>query len=145
LVTTSLRISNVSMGFCIFLDEVLFHDMVHIDDLFLLGDVQVTLGISSSCVACWPSYFKQTKLPSSFLFLLANFNKRVMLDIMGLGWWEFFYHPLARHQVQLPISFGEISLLSMEECAPFVFLGSWVLVALYLCFKFCIFKKPFLE
>jgi hypothetical protein len=33
----------------------------------------------------------------------------------------------------------------MERCAPFAFLRSWILVALYLCFKFCIFDKPILE
>jgi len=33
-----------------FLDEILFQDVVHIDDFFLLGDAQVTLGILSSCV-----------------------------------------------------------------------------------------------
>ncbi len=39
--------------------------------------------------------------------------------------------------------FGNISqLLSMEGCAPFVFLGSWALVAPYLCFRFCIFDRP---
>jgi hypothetical protein len=29
--------------------------------------------------------------------------------------------------------------------APFVFLGSWVLMALYLCFRFHTFDKPILE
>ncbi len=33
-----------------FLDEVLFQDVVHIDDLPLLGNTQATLGILSSCV-----------------------------------------------------------------------------------------------
>jgi hypothetical protein len=33
-----------------FLDEILSQDVVHIDDLFFLGDAQVTLGILSSCV-----------------------------------------------------------------------------------------------
>jgi hypothetical protein len=37
---------------CIFLDEVLSQDMAHIDDLPILGDIQVTLGILFSCVAC---------------------------------------------------------------------------------------------
>jgi hypothetical protein len=35
-----------------FLDENLSHDVAHIDDLSLLGDAQVALGILSSCVAC---------------------------------------------------------------------------------------------
>ncbi len=33
----------------------------------------------------------------------------------------------------------------MEDCAPFVFLGSWVLVAPYLCSRFHIFNRPILE
>ncbi len=40
------------LGFChAFLDEALFQDMTHINDLLLLGDIQVALGILSSCVA----------------------------------------------------------------------------------------------
>jgi hypothetical protein len=35
-----------------FLDEVLFKDVAHINDLPLLGDVQVALGILFSCVVC---------------------------------------------------------------------------------------------
>jgi hypothetical protein len=33
----------------------------------------------------------------------------------------------------------------MEKCAPFVFLGSCVLMALYLCYKFRIFDRLILE
>jgi len=33
-----------------FLDEVLSQDMMHIDNIPLLGDTQVALGILSSCV-----------------------------------------------------------------------------------------------
>jgi hypothetical protein len=33
----------------------------------------------------------------------------------------------------------------MEDCTPSIFLGSWVLVILYLCFKICIFDRPILE
>jgi hypothetical protein len=57
---------------------------------------------------------------------------------MGPRSWESFQGPLARCQVQLLISFGGIGLLSMEDCAPSVFLGNWVLVVLYLCSRFCI-------
>jgi len=40
-----------SQGFAMnFLDEVLFQDVTHINDLPLLGDIRVTLGILSSCV-----------------------------------------------------------------------------------------------
>jgi len=55
LVTNGLRILGVPMGsqdFAMhFLDEVLFQDVAHIDDLPFLGDAQVALGILSSCVA----------------------------------------------------------------------------------------------
>jgi hypothetical protein len=51
-----------------------------------------------------------------------------------------------RCQAQLLISFGSIGLFSMEEdCEPFSFLKSWVLVVLYLCIRFHIFDKPILE
>jgi hypothetical protein len=33
----------------------------------------------------------------------------------------------------------------MEDCAPFIFLRSWVLVIPYLCSRFCIFNRPILE
>jgi len=39
-----------------FLDEVLFQNMMHIDDFLLLGDAQVALGILFSCVICQPFY-----------------------------------------------------------------------------------------
>ncbi len=55
LVTNGLHVFNVPMGFqdfaTHFLDETLFQDMAHIDDLPLLRDAQVALGILSSCVA----------------------------------------------------------------------------------------------
>jgi len=67
-------------------------------------------------------------------------------DIMGLGSWESFNDPLAKGHARLLISFGGIGFFRMEEdCAPFVFLGNWVLVALYLCYRFRIFNRPVLE
>ncbi len=96
-----------------------------------------------------PPYLTQTIfLSSSFPFLLASFNNKVMQicgDIMGLGSWEFIQGPLTGCWAQLPIYFGGISFLSMEDCAPFTFLGSWVLVAPYLCSMFHIFDRPILE
>jgi len=62
---------------------------------------------------------------------------------MGPGSWESIQGPLARRQVQILISFGGIGLLSMEICAPFAFLGSWALVAPYLCPCFVFFINPF--
>ncbi len=64
---------------------------------------------------------------------------------MDLGSWESFQGPLARRQAQLPISFGGIGILSMENYAPSAFLGSWVLVASYLCSRFHIFDRPILD
>jgi hypothetical protein len=76
-----------------FLDEVLFQDMVHIDDLLLLGDAHVTLGILFSCVTCRPFYLTWTIIIFIFLFLLASFDKKIMQkggDIMGPRSWESF-------------------------------------------------------
>ncbi len=60
LVTNGLRILGVPMGFqefaMHFLDEVLSQDVAHIDDLSLLEDAQVVLGILSSCITHRPSY-----------------------------------------------------------------------------------------
>jgi hypothetical protein len=64
---------------------------------------------------------------------------------MGLELGESFQGPLVRHQTQLPISFGGIGFLFMDDCAPFVFLGSWALMAPYLCSRFRIFNSPVLE
>jgi hypothetical protein len=47
--------------------------------------------------------------------------------------------------VKLDYQFDGIGLLSMENYTPFIFRRSWVLVILYLCFKFCIFDRPILE
>jgi hypothetical protein len=67
---------------------------VHINDLPLLGDIYIVLGILSSCVIHEPFNLTRTILPSSsFLSLLTSFNKRIMHvcgDIMGLRSWEYF-------------------------------------------------------
>ncbi len=64
-------------------------------------------------------------------------------NIMGLRLCESFQGPLTWHQIQLQISFGDINLFSMEDYAPFIFLGSWALVALYLSSKFHLSIQPF--
>jgi hypothetical protein len=62
-----------------FWDEVLSQDMAHIDDLPLMGDTHVTVGILSSCVACRPFNLTWTILSYfSFMSLLTNFDKRIM-------------------------------------------------------------------
>jgi hypothetical protein len=65
-------------------------------------------------------------------------------DIMGLGSWEFFHGPLMKCQIQLSISFGGVGLLSMKDCAPSTFLGSWVILVSYLCYRFRIFDRSIL-
>jgi len=62
-----------------FLDEILSQDVVHINDLLILGNAQIALGILFSFVTRQPSYLTQTIFPSSFfLFFLVGFNKKVM-------------------------------------------------------------------
>jgi hypothetical protein len=62
-----------------FLDEVLSQDITQIDDLLLMGDTQVDLGIFSSCVTRRRSYLTHIVFSFfSFLSLLAGFNKKVM-------------------------------------------------------------------
>jgi hypothetical protein len=46
---------------------------------------------------------------------------------------------------RLPIFFGGLGFLSMEDCAPYAFIGSWALMVLYLCSMFRIFTRPILE
>jgi hypothetical protein len=138
LVTNGLCILGVLVGFqdftTHFLDEVLFQDVTHINNLILLEDTHVALGILSSCVACWPFYFTWTIPPSLFMSLLASFDKRIMQvcgDIMGPRSWEFFQGPLMRHQTWLLISFNGIGFQFMEDYAPSIFLESQALMALY--------------
>ncbi len=122
--------------------------MAHIEDLPLMGDARVALGILSSCVITQPFYFTWTIIFSSFLPFLASFDERIMKvcgDIMGIKSWESFQGPLIRHHAQLLISFSGICLLFMEDYAPSVFLKSWVLVVPYLCSRFHIFNGPVLE
>jgi hypothetical protein len=64
-----------------FLDEVLFQNMAHIDDLPLLGDTQVALGILSSCVICRPSYLTWT-VPLLFLIFLRIFDRKI-IEVCG--------------------------------------------------------------
>jgi hypothetical protein len=83
LVIDGLRILDVLVGLknfaTHFLDEVLFQDMAHIDDFPLLGNAHVVLGILFSCVVHRPFYVTRIILPySSFVFLLTNFDRRVM-------------------------------------------------------------------
>jgi hypothetical protein len=61
------------------------------------------------------------------LFLLESFDKKILQvcgDNMGLGSWEFIQGPLVGCQALLLISFNGIGFSSMEDCAPFTFLGN---------------------
>ncbi len=83
MVTNGLCILGMPMGFqdfaTHFLDEVLFQDVVHINDLPLLGNTQIALGILSSCVVRRPSYLTWTVVFfSSFLLLLVRFDKKII-------------------------------------------------------------------
>ncbi len=82
LVTNGLHILGVLMGsqnfVTHFLDEELFQDVVHINDLPFLGNTQVVLGILSSRVVHQPSYFIRTIYIFFFLYFLVGFDKRVM-------------------------------------------------------------------
>jgi hypothetical protein len=50
-----------------------------------------------------------------------------------------------KHQTQLLISFRGINLLSMEDCAPSAFQGSWGSIGYVFVFRFCIFYRLVLE
>ncbi len=92
-----------------FLDDVLFQDVAHIDDLPLLRNTQVVLGILASCVTYLPSYLIQTIPPSfSFSSLLVGFNMRVMQicgDIMGPCSWESFQQASKVHVLSILADF----------------------------------------
>jgi hypothetical protein len=88
---------------------------------------------------------------NSSLFFIASFGKFQQKNFISM-WkhYEFwvmgiYSGPLDGASSPTPIFFGGTSLLSMEDCALFAFLGSWALVGLYLCSKFHIFDKPILE
>ncbi len=61
-----------------FLNEVLFQDSAHINDLSFLGDTQVTLGILSSYVVQSTFLFHTDNISFFLLFFLSGFNKKVM-------------------------------------------------------------------
>jgi hypothetical protein len=79
LVIDGLHILGVLVGFhdfaMHFLDEVLFQDVVRINDFIRLGDAQVVLGILSSCVAHRPFYLTRIIL-ISYSFLLYSYTTK---------------------------------------------------------------------
>jgi len=104
--------------------------------IFLLGNTLVALGIFISRVIHQPFYLTWIILFFSFLFLLVGFDRRVMQvcgDIMGSRSWESIQGLLVGCHARLLIFFNGICFSFMEDNAPSTFIGSWVLVALYLC------------
>jgi hypothetical protein len=67
-----------------FLSEASFQDMMHINDLLILGDTWVAFGILSSCVARRPFYLTRT-IPFffSFLFFVAGLDKIIIVGMWG--------------------------------------------------------------
>jgi hypothetical protein len=120
--------------------------MAHINDLPFLKDAQVALSILSSCVSL--SFLSHLD-NLSFLFLPISFDKFEQENYVGMwGHYGFkvmgiYYGSLMGHQAQLLVSFGGIGFLFMDNYTPSTFLGSLVLVALYLCCKFLIFNESF--
>jgi len=69
--------------------------VAHINDLPILGNAQVALGILFLCVTCQPFYLTWTIYIYIYIyilkFLLTSFDRKVMQvcgDIMGSGSWE---------------------------------------------------------
>jgi hypothetical protein len=93
--------------------------------------------------------FLSHKNNTSLFFLLVFFGEFQWKRYGGIwGHYGFrivgvFSMPLSK--ARLLISFGGIDLFYMEDCAPFIILKNWALVALYLCSRFCIFYRPVLE
>jgi hypothetical protein len=143
LVTNGLGILSVLVGFqgfvTHFLDEVLFQDVVHINDLFLLGDTKVALGILSSLVIRQPSYLTWTILISIMSFfgefqqenyasLWEHYGSKVMgiysgplSEVLGsttnLFWWykPFMYGGLCPIYFSKESGFGgSISMLQVS-------------------------------
>jgi len=94
---------------------------------------------------CFHVSFVDLLISLGIFFFFPIFFSEFWGDIMGIGSWESIQGPLARHQVRSQLFFGGINILSVEVCAPFAFLGSWVLVFPYLYFRFHIFDRPVWE
>jgi hypothetical protein len=133
-----------------FLDEALFQDVVHIDDIFILRNTQIASGILSSCVTNRPFYLIRTILLS--FFFRVFFGEFQQYSYVGT-WGHYgsrvmgiYSRPLnGASSPTTNLLYGDIGLLSMDIYAPSVFLKSWALVVVCLCSKFHIFDRPILE
>jgi hypothetical protein len=128
----------------------LFQNVAHINDFLYLGKHTSCFG--HFVLVCRLSTFL-SHLDITFIFLPSWFFRQISTKqlckyvgtFMGPRSRESIQGPLMRQQAQLSIFFGDINLLSMENCAQSDDLGNWALVAPYLCVRFCIFDKPILE
>jgi len=72
----------------------------------------------------------------NYVGMLGHYGSRVM---------RIYSRPLGKVLGLITNLLWCISFIYMEDYVPIIFLRSWVLVALYLCSKFCIFNRPVLK
>ncbi len=72
----------------------------------------------------------------SYLSMWGHYGSRIVIIFLG---------PFNEVLSLTTIILSGISFLSMDDCAPSIFLRNWVLVVMYLCFRFHIFNRPILE
>jgi hypothetical protein len=88
---------------------------------------------------------------NSFFFLRVSFGRfryENYANIWGHYWSRIvgtFSRPFSETSSLTMDILWWYGFFFMKECAPFIFLRSWVFVALYLCSRFHIFNKPVLE
>ncbi len=105
------------------------------------------MGISSSCVVCWPSYLTWTI--TSFVFLPLSLNKFWQENYASMGGHYgfrivgIFLGPLRETSGSTTNILWWYRFSLYRGLCPIHFLGRWVLMAPYLCF--CIFNRPVLE
>jgi hypothetical protein len=88
---------------------------------------------------------------TSFFFHPISFGGLRQENYVGM-WGHYgskiigiFSKPLSKVSSSTTDILWGIGLLAMEDCAPFIFLKSWALVVLNLCFRFRIFYKLILK
>jgi hypothetical protein len=68
------------------MDEALFQNVAHINDLFFLKDAHVTLGILSLCVTCQPFYFTWTIFQIFFSYNFWQVSIKKLCKYVGTLW-----------------------------------------------------------
>jgi len=131
-----------------FLDLALFQNMVHIDDILLIGDTQVVMGILFSSITHWPSNFTQTVISSSFFFVsfgkFRQKNYACMWRHYGFKIVGVFLRPLSEASSLTINILWWYRLPFYGILCPVCFLRCWALVHIYVI-GFCIFDKPILK